>query len=69
MDKLKKQSTASIADAAVVLKEFVSLDTLKKFLSKSSHKTFCNMRKRENVEKYHNVQLSLERGLFTLRID
>ena len=36
----KKQSTTSITDAAVVLKEFVSLDTLKSSCQNSRTKLF-----------------------------
>tara|TARA_B100000579_G_scaffold291682_1_gene242262 strand:+ start:90 stop:320 length:231 start_codon:yes stop_codon:yes gene_type:complete len=54
-------------DAAVSFEEFVSLDTLVSSCQNSKTKLFVISGKHENVEKYHNVQLSLKTELFGLK--
>ena len=46
---------------------FVSLDTLESSCQNSKTKLFVISGKHENVEKYHNVQLSLKTELFGLK--
>ena len=67
MDKLKKQILQLTLAAAVGLRDFVSLDTLKSSCQNPRTKLFVISGKNENVEKYQFVQKTLEREEFRLK--